>query len=145
MRFRRAFCEFWQSLEWLLVVYTLYQYQSKSNQVCPCLACGSCLVTPSSMFYCRVQKKLLIPLQYLRNSTFPKIYCNMSELPMNESMECVCESVLALVIHLKRIGEPWKPPWSSSPMAAAEWQAAAVLASMTPSQASKRAWPERNE
>ena len=43
MRFRRAFCEFWQSLEWLLVVYTLYQYQSKSNQVCPCLACGSCL------------------------------------------------------------------------------------------------------
>ena len=60
-------------------------------------------------------------------------------------MKCVCVPVLALVIHLKRIGEPWKPPWSSSPMAAAEWQAAAVLASMTPSQASKRAWPERNE
>ena len=69
---------------------------------------------------------------------------------MNESMSNdirMCVN-LALVSNLKRIGEPWNPPWSSSPMAAAEWQAAAVLASMTPPQASNRArpgWDGRNE
>ena len=50
-----------------------------------------------------------------------------------------------LLIYLKRMGEPWNSPWSSSLMAAAEWQAAAVLASMMPSHASNRARPERNE
>ena len=49
------------------------------------------------------------------------------------------------LIYLTRIGEPWNSPWSSSLMATAEWQAAAVLASMTPSQASSRARPKRKE